>query len=145
MDADTRVLRFRSHDPREHSEVLRPWDLRINQVSPGKFLGTVDAIVTPSMLMYEERWSHRTVVRGSTPPGYVMIGTVQGRRRSRASWCGSKLGFSTLAVGRPAGEMHVVGPRNSHHVIVLVQPQALAQGLGADGRWPWQKVPARNS
>lgn len=132
MEADTQVLRFRSHDPKEHSDVLRPWDLQINQVSPGKFLGTVDAIATPSMLMYEERWSQRTVVRGSTPPGYVMIGIAPGWRRSQTNWCGSSIGFSTIAVGRPAGEMQVVAPRNSHHAVVLVQPQTLAQGLGAE-------------
>lgn len=133
LDSDTGIIRFESQDTHEHSAMLEPWDLRISQVSPGKFVGTVAAIRMPSMVVYEESWSQATAVRGSSPPGYVLFGTTFGQRRASA-WCGSELGMETFGCGGPSSEISLVAPRKSQHVVVLVQPETLAQGLGEEWR-----------
>ena len=130
VNVKAQVASLESHDVLEHSELLKPWDVRINQVSPGAFLGRLDAVVTPAMMLYEENWSRRTVVRGATPAGYVMIGASMAWGRSRVTWCNSVLGPRSIGCAPPSGEMRLITPDDSQHAVLLVRPELLTQGLG---------------
>lgn len=124
------VFRTEAHDVSEHADLLKPWDLDIGQVGAGAFRSTLDGLVTPRLLLYEERWSRRTYVRGSTPPGYMMIGANIGRRRSPPAWCGDDVDADRLGCAPPAGEVSLVSPNDSRHAILLVKPDVLVQALG---------------
>ena len=130
VDVEAQIASLESHDVLEQSELLKPWDIKINQVSPGAFLGRLDAVVTPAMMLYEENWSRRAVVRGATPPGYVLIGANMAWKRSGTTWCSSDLGPRSIATAPPSGEMRLVSPDDSHHAVLLVRPELLTQGLG---------------
>ena len=124
------VARIESDDVLEYTHLLRPWDVEIEQLSPGPFDGSLEAVKTPSMLLYSERWARRAQVRGSNPPGYILIGAHLAWRRSPLTWCSADLGPRTLACAAPASEIGFTAPCDSHHAVVLVTPEFLEQGLG---------------
>ena len=132
MEKDIQVVRFKSHDPVEHAEFLKPWDLQIGQVLPGRFEGSVDAVLTPSMILYDERWSPRCIARGSTPPGYVLIGALVVSDPGGSTWCSADLGPRSLATAPPAAEMCFRAPDCSRQAAILVRQEVLRQSLGEE-------------
>lgn len=120
---------FESHDVDEYCQLNQPWDVRLNQLSRGKFSGRIEAVATPGMIIYEERWRRQAEVRGATPPGYFMLGVHLGRR-SRFEFCGEQLGPRRIGCTGPATDFSFKSPERSHHAVVLVQPDLLARGLG---------------
>ena len=120
---------FESHDVDEYTQLIQPWDIRLNQLSRGRFGGTLRAVMTPGMVLYQERWRRQAEVRGSTPSGYVLFGVHLGRR-SRFEWCREELGPCRVACARPSTEFAFTAPERSHHAVLLVQPELLARGLG---------------
>jgi hypothetical protein len=46
---------FESHDVDEYTQLIQPWDIRVNQLSRGKFSGTMQAVSTPGMIVYQDR------------------------------------------------------------------------------------------
>ena len=127
------VAQIKSDNVLEYAQLLRPWDVQIEQLSPGPFGGRLGAVKTPSMLLYSERWPRRTQVRGSNPPGYVLIGAHMAWQRSPLTWCSMDLGPRTLGCAAPDSEIGFTAPCDSHHAVVLVTPEFLEQGLGRQG------------
>ena len=132
-EPEAEVGGVKSDDVLEYAHLLRPWDVQIEQLAAGPFGGRLDAVKTPSMLLYEERWPSRTRVRGSNPLEYVLIAVHMAWRRSRFTWCSTDLGPRMLACAGPASEIGFTSPTDSHHAVVLVAPQFLEQGLGRQG------------
>ena len=114
----------------EHAHLVKPWNVEIEQIAPNSARGSVAAVSTPSVLIYEEHWPWQARVRGSNPPGYIVVGAHLGWRRSPLTWCGSALGPQTLATAAPSSEIEFTVPEASHHAVALVTPQFLEQGLG---------------
>jgi hypothetical protein len=46
---------FESHDIDEYTQLNQPWDVRLNQLSRGKFSGRIEAVTTPGMVVYQDR------------------------------------------------------------------------------------------
>lgn len=120
---------FESHDVDEYTQLVQPWDIRLNQLSRGEFSGTMQAVSTPGMIIYQERWRRQAEVRGATPSGHFMFGVHLGRR-SHFEFCGKALDPSRIACTGPATDFSFTAPERSHHAVVLVQPELLARGLG---------------
>ena len=125
--APASIGQFESHDVDEYTQLIQPWDIRLNQLSRGKFSGSLQAVTTPGMVVYEERWRRQAEVRGATPPGYFMLGMQLGRR-SRFEFCGEQLDPSRIACTGPATDFSFTAPGRSHHAVLLVQPELLARG-----------------
>ena len=122
-----------SFDMDEHAKLLGPWDIRINQLSAGPFHSTLQAVTTPAMMTYEERWSRKAEVCGSTPESYkdyLMLGTNVAWRRSQVDWFGEVIDARRFACIAPGGEMEFTSPDESHFAVVLVKPEMLAQSVG---------------
>ena len=124
------VATISSADILEHEQLVRPWDVEIEQLAPGLFRGRVDAVSTPSMIIYEEFWPRKARVRGCNPPGYVMIGAALGLQQGPLSWCRNEIGAQRLATAAPASEVEFRTPEDSRHAVALVTPAFLEQGLG---------------
>ena len=100
---------FESHDVDEYTQLIQPWDIRLNQLSRGIFSGSLQAVTTPGMVVYEERWRRQAEVRGATPPGYFMLGMHLGRR-SRFEFCGEQLDPGRIACTGPATDFAFTAP-----------------------------------
>jgi AraC-like DNA-binding protein len=124
------VASIASTDILEHEQLVRPWDVEIEQLAPGPFRGLVDAVSTPSLVIYEERWPRKARVRGCNPSEHVVIGASLGGQHGSVSWCRSDLSPQHLATAAPASEVAFNTPEESRHAVALMTPSFLEQGLG---------------
>ena len=121
-----------SFDIDEHAELLGSWDIRINQLSAGPFHSTIQAVATPDMVVYEERWSRKSEASGSTPESYkdyLMLGTNVAWRQSEVDWFGKVIDDRSFALSAPGGEMEFMSPDGSHFAVMLIKPEILAQAM----------------
>jgi AraC family ethanolamine operon transcriptional activator len=131
-EAAAQFVSAKSFDIEDLVQLVWPWEVRFTQLSSGKFHGTLEAVRTPHMVIYEERWLRRVLARGATPPGLVMIGTNAAWQRSRVDWCGGTLDSRRFACSRPGSEVGFEVPDRSHHAVLLVQPELLARSAGRE-------------
>ncbi len=124
--------RVESFDVHEHEQLVRPWDVRLNQLSRGRFHAELRYVSTPRMLIYEERWSKAVDVRGASPEGWITLGTNLDWQGSEVTWCGQALDSRRWACRTPAGEVDFRIPERSHHVVLLTKPELLSTCLRRD-------------
>ena len=108
-----------TEDVDEHREAVRPWDLTIRQVSPGKYRARTEYVSLGGILLYREQCNRRLMVTGATPAGYLVLGTPSAANLG-IGWCGAELHPGRLAFGRSSTEVNCVVPAGSHHVVALV-------------------------
>jgi len=113
----------------DQSTVAQPWKLTLRQISPGPFHGRLEYLRVNGILLYRERWSRRVVGTGETPPGYYIFGGPL-LPKTRIFWCGTTLGPTRLAFGRPSSEVEFVMPEGSDHVFLLIPEKLLSEHLG---------------
>ena len=126
------VAQFGSHesfDISEHAEIVGKFDVRLNQISSGKFHGKVDYVKTPGMMIYEEQWLRKAEVCGATPEGYITLGTNAAWRRSEIQWCGTTVDHRRFACGKQGSDIDFIMPNQCHDVVLLVKPEILASAL----------------
>jgi AraC family ethanolamine operon transcriptional activator len=126
------VAQFSSHesfDISEHAEMVGKFDVRLNQISSGKFHGKVDCVKTPGMMIYEEHWRRKAEVCGVTPEGYITLGTNVAWRRSEIQWCGTAVDHRRFACGKQGSDVDFIMPDRCHDVVLLVKPDILASAL----------------
>jgi len=112
-------------DVDEHCEALRPWDLTIRQVSPGKYRARTEYVSFNGFLLYREQCCRRLMVTGAIPAGYIMLGSPS-TAEARIDWCGAEIHPGRLAFGGSSTEIDCVVPAGSHHVVALM-PEDLAR------------------
>jgi AraC-like DNA-binding protein len=120
---------IKSEDADEHREAVRPWDLRIGQMSPGKYRAITDYLGLNRVLGYRERCDRRSSIIGGTPSGYVLIGS-PAPAASRIDWCGGEIHVGRLAFGTSSTEVDILLPEGSHHVALLVREDLVLEQLG---------------
>jgi hypothetical protein len=108
-----------TEDVDEHREAVRPWDLTIRQVSPGKYRAKTEYVSLSGILLYREQCNRRLIVTGATPAGYLVLGTPSAAE-TRIAWCGAEIHPGRLAFGGSTTEVDCVVPAGSHHVVALV-------------------------
>lgn len=64
-------------DCNEHAALLGEFDVRVNQLTGGKFHTSVNYVKTPSMMIYEEYMLRSTEMCGVAPAGYITLATVR--------------------------------------------------------------------
>ncbi len=55
-DAGAVAGRIRSFDKDEHTELIGPWDLELNQISSGQFRSALEFVTIPGMMVDEYTW-----------------------------------------------------------------------------------------
>ena len=118
-----------SFDISEHAELVGKFDVRLNQLSSGKFHGKVDYVKTPGMMIYEEHWQRKVEVCGVTPEGYITLGTNVAWRRSEIEWCGTTVDHRRFACGKQGSDIDFIMPDQCHDAVLLVKPDILASAL----------------
>ena len=119
----TGVLETR--DLGEQMTVAQPWKLTLRQMSPGPFHGRLEYLHVNGILLYRERWTRRLVGTGKTPPGYYILGGPL-LPETRIFWCGTTLGPTRLAFGKPSTEIEFVTPEGSDHLVLLIPEKLLS-------------------
>jgi AraC family ethanolamine operon transcriptional activator len=118
-----------SHDIAEHADLVGKFDVRLDQLSQGKFHGKVKIIKTPGMLIFEESYLRKSVVQGSTPQEYMLLGTNIAPHRSELRWCGTVIDQKRFACSAPGAPMDFVMPDKSHDICMLIKPDVLAPAI----------------
>lgn len=74
MTIEAEVGRIHAADIEELNYAVWPWDLRMRQISTGRFLADLEFAQINGILLTHERWSRRVSATGATPPGYLALG-----------------------------------------------------------------------
>ena len=126
------IAQFGSHesyDISEHAELVGKFDVRLNQLSSGKFHGKVDYVMTPGMMIYEEYWERKVEVCGATPEGYITLGTNVAWQRSEIQWCGTTVDHQHFACGKQGSDIDFIMPDQCNDAVLLVKPEVLDRAL----------------
>ena len=123
---------FRSNeifDVSEHGGLVGEFDVRIVQLSSGKFHGKADIVKTPGMMIYQECWRRRSEVRGVAPEGYITLGTNAAWPRAELHWCGTTIDHRRFACCGPGSDIDFLMPDQAQNAVLLVRPEILADAL----------------
>lgn len=119
-----------AQDVDELQQVVQPFEVVLRQISPGQLHARMNYVLVNGIVLYRERWSHRILATGATPPGFFFFGGPTSSKH--VGWCGSELGASCIAFGRPSSEIDFVTPDAEAHVCLLVPEQVMARYLGGE-------------
>jgi hypothetical protein len=81
------------------------------------------------MLIFEESYLRKSVVQGSTPQEYILLGTNIASHRSELRWCGTVIDQKRFACSGPGALIDFVMPDRSHDVCMLVKPDILTPAI----------------
>jgi AraC family ethanolamine operon transcriptional activator len=123
--------RIEVDDVEELNYAVSPWALRMSQISAGQLDARLDFVQVGGILLNRERWSHRIMASGATPPGYLTLAGGY-RAETAARWCGQKIIGGTLAYGFDATETEFVVPDNCDHWVALVPQDLIIDHLGEE-------------
>ena len=115
-------------DIEELAHSVDPWQLRMNQISPGKLRATFTVVPLLGMLLTRERWSHRVAASGATPPGYAAFAAPCGSQGF--TWCGSRMEPHRLAYSPDSKETDFVTGQWDEHWTMLIPVTMLNDYLG---------------
>jgi AraC family ethanolamine operon transcriptional activator len=108
-----------THSVEEQALSVDPWEVKLRQVSPGPFLGSMQIVSLGDILLYRDCWSQRTIATGALPGGYFMLGS-GARPSSGIDWCGSNVEGHLLALAPPEAEVDFIMPSNSPYLALLL-------------------------
>ena len=108
---------------------VSPWELLMRQMAPGRLSARLDFVQVGGILLNHERWSHRIVATGATPPGYLVLAGGYSAETT-FTWCEGKVSAGVLAYGSDSAEIDFVVPDNGEHWVVLVPRDLLIDHLG---------------
>jgi AraC family ethanolamine operon transcriptional activator len=64
---------WRSVDPSQHEEAVKPWELLTDLPAGAPFLHEMRYLSAPSFTVYEEHFSCAVRLRGQSPPGFIVL------------------------------------------------------------------------
>ena len=131
-DPEPAVGRIETFDIDQHEQAVRPWDMRFEQLSNGRFHSRIDYVRTPGMVIYEEQGTQRFEAGGATPEGFILLGTNVASQRSLIDWCGETVDHRRFACSAPGTEVDLAMPNRNHAVVLLVQPEILTRSLSQE-------------
>ena len=123
---------FESWDVAQLAEIAKPWGLRINQIGPGKFQGNVQYVITPDVIIYQERWNRAIEATGTSPDGFFMVGTNIASPHRPVNWCGKTIDSRRWACSPSGGKVDFVTAARSNQIVLLIRSELLTRALGSE-------------
>ena len=125
----TSVGQIESTDVAEIAESHTPWDMSHTQVSLGNFRSHTHCVRNDRVIVYRQSWNQKIVARGTSPAGYVTVGTTMAGS-THINWCGVDLSRERLAWTPPSGEVDFISSQRCSLVVALIRADVLASYLG---------------
>ena len=114
------------YDAEAYADVMGQWDLDMRQISAGRFHGRTDYVEVAGMLLYRGFFSHRAIIKASTPADSYLIGCSRSRDPV-IDWCGRYLQYHRFAFCHPANEIRAITPNMNEHVMLEIPRHRLEQ------------------
>ena len=130
MTAEASAGKIHATDIEELNYSVWPWDLRMQQVSPGGFRADLDFAQINGILLTHERWSRRVAAIGATPSGYLALAGVCSERTM--SWSGAQIDAQNVMTGLDATDIEFVTPDVAEHWVILVPTDLMVGHLGEE-------------
>jgi AraC family ethanolamine operon transcriptional activator len=105
-----------------------PWDLRMRQLSRGKFRGVLDFAEVNGIFLTHERWSHRVAAVGATPAGYLAL--AGSCSENAFSFTGQEIDSRTIVCELDAADIEFSTPDDEAHWVMLVPIDQIVGRLG---------------
>jgi len=131
---------IKTADTEQFSQALQPFNVQLDQLSAGQFKSQTDLVRTNGVIIYRERWNRRIHVRGSSPQGLNLIGTVANRGPAYR-WRGDDLHADNIAFARPGEEMNFFTHENAEHCVLLAADDVLVRHLGEESAAALKRSP----
>ena len=136
----------------ERASVSGPWawDVRLNQLSGGKFYSKLQYVSTPEVMLYEQNWRRKVEVQGFAPKGCVMLGVNICEPGSNIEWCGESLDQRRFSCATSGAAIDFKTPERNRHMVLLMKTKALENALGYEkavqfeGRSVFDFTPSRS-
>jgi AraC family transcriptional regulator, ethanolamine operon transcriptional activator len=117
---------IKTSDVEQHREIAKPWDVSFVQLTKGSFQGEMEYARFDEIIVYREHWNQKLHVTGSSPKGFIMLGTTTSEN-THVRWCGEDLGSQNYAFSDGVSEVDFVTSLWCQHVVMLVPQYLLAQ------------------
>jgi len=108
------------------------WDVRVNQLSPGRFHSKLQILRSPDLTLHEQHWQRSVEVIGTTSKYSIMIGASLTWRKARHEWCGIYLDNRRFACAAPGTVIDFKSPDDGRHIVMQVKPEVLTNALGQE-------------
>ena len=108
------------------------WDVRLNQLSPGRFHSKLQILRSPDLTLHEQHWQRGVEVVATTSKYSIMIGASLAWRKAPLEWCGIKLDNRCFACAAPGTAIDFKSPDNGRHIVLQVKPEVLVNALGQE-------------
>ena len=128
--ADGAAGRIIVTDIEELAYAVDPWQLRMNQISPGQLRAQFSVVQLLGILLTREAWSHRVAASGVTPTGYVAFAAPC--RGESFTWRGYLMGRERLAYSRRSLDIDIVTMGGEEHWVMLIPKTLLDDFLGQE-------------
>ena len=117
-------------DIEELTYSVDPWQLCMNQISPGRLHATFSIAQVLGILLTRESWSHRVAAAGVTPIGYIAFAApCQGEG---FTWRGHQMGRDRLAYSPRSLDTDFVTVDGEDHWTMLIPEALLDDFLGQE-------------
>ena len=116
----------------ERAQVAGPWawDVRLNQLSGGKFYSRLQYVSTPDVMLYQQYWQRAVEVLGFAPKGCIMLGVNINEPGTVIEWCGETLDHRRFSCAGSESAIDFKTPEKNHHIVLLVKTAAVENALG---------------
>ena len=108
------------------------WDVRLNQLSPGRFHSKLQILRSPDLTLHEQHWQRSVEVIATTSKHSIMVAASLTWPKARFEWCGTNLGNRRFACAAPGTAIDFKSPDDGHHIVMQVKPDVLVNALGQE-------------
>ena len=105
------------------------WDVRLNQLSPGRFRSKLQVLRSPDLTLHEQHWQRSVEVVATTSKYCIMIGASLSWPKARLEWCGTDLNNRRFACAAPGTAIDFKSPDDGRHIVMQVKPEVLVSAL----------------
>lgn len=109
-------------------QTVNPWTIEMQQLTPGELRACERFAPVKNMLVTLEHWNQRLLTRGSSPPGYFIVGGVL--NRAPVNFCDTQLDSHHLGTCIDGADVTFVTPAGSLHWTVLIPVASLGGRAG---------------
>lgn len=108
--------------------IYERWGQRYDQLSPGRFAGSMDEIQLPALTLIRETSNRVILQKGCTPPGVFAVGAVLSQM-DQGYHCGQIMRPRSAAVLDPKTEFEIRTPESFDLVAAVFSPRELCAHL----------------
>ena len=119
-----------SHDLDHYRAQPGNWDVQALQLAPGSFHSMIRSLQFDDLVVYDNRWGAKSMIRGSSPQGWFMFGGVVRADAAGVRWCGQTADESLFAFTPERQSIEFVLDAGAHDVVILMRPDLLRRTIG---------------